>query len=162
MTVMLTTAERQDMVAKIRELPAAIEAAVQDLNDVQLNTPYREAGWTVRQVVHHLADSHLNGFVRMKLILTEERPTLKPYDQDAWASTPDATAMPIQSSVALLRGLHERLSVLLESLPESSFGRSAVHPEVGEVTLDDWLATLARHGENHLAQITTLRAAKGW
>jgi hypothetical protein len=162
MIVMLTTAERQDMLAMIRRLPAAVEAAVQDLNDVQLSTPYREAGWTVRQVVHHLADSHLNGFVRMKLILTEEQPMLKPYDQNAWANTPDAAAMPIQGSLAILRGLHERLSVLLESQPESSFRRSAVHPEVGEVTLDDWLATLAHHGENHLAQITTLRTAKGW
>jgi DinB superfamily len=159
---MLTTAERRDMIAKIRSLPAAVEAAVQDLNDAQLNMPYREAGWTIRQVVHHLADSHLNGFVRMKLILTEERPTLRPYDQDAWANTPDATAMPIQSSLAILEGLHERLRVLLESIPESSFRRSAVHPEVGEVTLDDWLATLARHGENHLAQIASLRRAKGW
>jgi hypothetical protein len=162
MIVMLTTAERQDMIAKIQGLPAAVEAAVQDLTDVQLNTPYREGGWTVRQVVHHLADSHLNGFIRMKLILTEERPTLKPYDQNAWANTPDAAAMPIQGSLAILRGLHERLRVLLENLPESSFGRSAVHPEVGEVTLDDWLATLAHHGEKHLAQISNLRAAKGW
>jgi hypothetical protein len=159
---MLTPAERQAMIAKIRALPAAVEAVVLDLREAQLNTPYRPGGWTVRQVVHHLADSHLNGFIRMKLILTEERPALKPYDQEAWAKTPEAAEAPIQSSLAILKGLHDRMGVLLDSLSESSFTRPAFHPEVGEVTLDDWLATIARHGENHLQHILTLRSARGW
>ncbi len=159
---MLTPGERREMIAKIRRLPAAVEAAVKDLTDAQLDTPYRKDGWTVRQVVHHLADAHLSSFARVKLVLTEERPTLKPYDQNEWAKTPDATESPIQSSLSILRGLHERWSVLLESLPESSWHRSAVHPEIGEVTLDDLLVRQAAHGESHLAQLSGLRAAKGW
>jgi DinB superfamily len=159
---MLASTERQDMIAKIQRLPADLEVAVKGLHKRQLDTPYREGGWTVRQVIHHLADSHLNGFVRMKLILTEERPTLKPYDQNAWAETVDVTQTPILSSLAILKGLHARWSALLEGLPEASFQRAAFHPEIGEVTLDDLLAIHARHGENHLAQIAGLRAAQGW
>jgi hypothetical protein len=159
---MLTSAERQDMMAKIQRLPADLEVAVQGLNERQLDTPYREGGWTVRQVVHHLADSHLNGFVRMKLILTEERPTLKPFDQNSWAQTVDVTQTPILSSLAILKGLHARWGALLESLPEASFQRTAFHPEIGEVTLDDLVAIHARHGDNHLAQIAGLRAERGW
>lgn len=159
---MLTSAERQDMIAKIQRLPADLEVAIKGLNERQLDTPYREGGWTVRQVVHHLADSLLNGFVRMKLILTEERPTLKPYDQNTWAETADVTQTPILSSLAILKGLHARLHTLLESLPEASFRRAADHPEIGEVTLDDLVAIHARHGDNHLAQIADLRAERGW
>ena len=159
---MLTATERHDLVAKIRRLPAAVETAVKDLTDAQLNTPYREGGWTVGQVVHHLADSHLNGFVRMKLMLTEVGPVLKPYDQDAWAKLSDTDAMPIESSLLILRGLHDRWVALLENLPEASWKRSAFHPEVGVVTLADLLADYARHGEQHLEQLTRLRAAQGW
>jgi uncharacterized damage-inducible protein DinB len=159
---MLTAAERHDLMAKMRCLPAAVETAVKDLTDAQLNTPYREGGWTVGQVVHHLADSHLNGFVRMKLMLTEAGPVLKPYDQDAWATLSDAAAMPIESSLLILRGLHERWVALLESLPEASWKRSALHPEVGVVTLADLLADYARHGEQHVGQVMNLRAAQGW
>jgi DinB superfamily len=159
---MLTSAERQDMLAKIQRLPPDLEVAVKGLDERQLDTPYREGGWTVRQVVHHLADSYLNGFVRMKLMLTEERPTLKPYDQNTWAQTVDVTQTPILSSLAILKGLLARWGTLVESLPEVSFQRPAYHPEVGDLTLDDLLAIHARHGENHLAQITGLRAEKGW
>jgi hypothetical protein len=159
---MFTSTERQHLIGNIQRLPANLEVAVKWLNERQLDTPYREGGWTIRQVVHHLADSHLNGFVRMKLILTEERPTLKPFDQDAWAQTADVVHTPILSSLAMLKGLHARWSAVLESLPESSFQRAAYHPEIGEVTLDDLLAIHARHGETHLAQIAGLRAEKGW
>jgi hypothetical protein len=159
---MLTAPERHDLMAKIRRLPAAIEAAAQGLTDAQLNTPYRDGGWTVRQVVHHLADSHLNGFLRMKLILTEAGPVLKPYDQDAWAALSDTAAMSIESSLLILRGLHERWVALLESLPEASWKRSALHPEVGVVSLADLLADYARHGEQHVEQVMRLRAAQGW
>ena len=158
---MLTAAERHDLMAKMRRLPATVEAAVKDLTDAQLNTPYREGGWTVGQVVHHLADSHLNGFVRMKFMLTEVGPVLKPYDQDAWATLPDTAAMPIDSSISILRGLHERWFALLENLPEASWSRSALHPEIGVVTLADLLADYAHHGEHHVEQIMRLRAAQG-
>lgn len=159
---MLTATDRRDMIAKIQQLPALVEAAVKGLNDDQLNTPYRQGGWTVRQVVHHLADSHLNAFVRMKLILTEERPTLKPYDQDDWARLADAADAPVQSSLSIIRGLHDRWTVLLESVPGSSWSRSAFHPEIGEVTLEHMLAMYANHGKHHVGQITGLRTAKGW
>jgi hypothetical protein len=159
---MLTAAERHDLMAKMRCLPAAVETAVKDLTDAQLNTPYREGGWTVGQVVHHLADSHLNGFVRMKLMLTEVGPVLKPYDQDAWAKLPDTAAMPVESSMLILKGLHERWVALLENLPEASWNRSAFHPEIGVVTLADLLADYARHGEQHVEQVMRLRAAQKW
>ena len=159
---MLTAAERHDLMAEMRRLPAAVETAVKDLTDAQLNTPYREGGWTVGQVVHHLADSHLNGFVRMKLMLTEVGPVLKPYDQDAWAKLPDTTAMPVESSMLILKGLHERWFALLENLPEAGWRRSAFHPEIGVVTLADLLADYARHGEQHVEQVMRLRAAQEW
>jgi DinB superfamily len=159
---MVTVAERHDLIATMRHLPAAVEAAVKGLTDAQLNTPYREGGWTARQVVHHLADSHLNGFVRMKLMLTEVGPVLKPYDQDAWAILPDTAETPIESSMSILRGLHDRWVALLEHLPEASWGRSAFHPEVGVVTLADLLADYARHGEKHVGQVMKLRGAHGW
>jgi hypothetical protein len=161
-TPMLTTAERHELIAKIRHLPAAVEAAVKELTAAQLLTPYREGGWTVGQVVHHLADSHLNGFVRMKLMLTEVGPVLKPYDQEAWAKLSDTASLPIDSSMFILRGLHERWSALLENLPETSWKRSALHPEVGVVTLADLLADYAHHGEQHVEQILKLRAREGW
>ena len=159
---MLTPTERRQKIDGIRRLPAALETAVKGLNDRQLDTPYRPGGWTIRQVVHHLADSHVNAFVRMKLILTEEKPRLKPYNQDAWANLPDANAMPVQSSLAILKGLHERWCTLLESVPEEAWSRTAIHPERGEVLLEGQLITYASHGEKHVGHITGLRSAKGW
>ena len=159
---MLTTKERNQMIAKIRGLPSSVEATVKNLNDEQLDTPYRDGGWTVRQVVHHLADSHMNAFVRAKLMLTEEKPTLKPYDQEKWAVLKDTIGIPIQSSLSILRGVHERWTVLFETLSESSWSRLAFHPEIGDITVEDLLTTYARHGENHVGQITKLKAAKGW
>jgi len=159
---MLTPEARQAMLARLQQLPDAAEAAVRGLSDTQLDTPCGEGEWTVRQVVHHLADAHMNGFIRMKLILTEEQPTLKPYDQDEWAKLRDSAELPIRAALSILAGLHERWSGLLEALPEWSWRRSATHPETGIVTLDDLLVTYARHGEAHLRQITGLRAAKGW
>src|SRR5207249_1757028 len=124
-TRMLTTTERHQMIAKIRGLPAAVEAAVRGLSEKQLDTPYREGGWTVRQVVHHLADSHMNAFVRAKLMLTEEKPTLKPYDQEKWALLKDTIGTPVQSSLSILRGVHDRWTLLFETLAESSWTRQA-------------------------------------
>jgi len=159
---MLTTKERNQMIAKIRGLPSSVEATVKNLNDEQLDTPYRDGGWTVRQVVHDLSDSHMNAFVRAKLMLTEEKPTLKPYDQEKWAVLKDTIGIPIQSSLSILRGVHERWTVLFETLSESSWSRLAFHPEIGDITVEDLLTTYARHGENHVGQITKLKAAKGW
>lgn len=158
---MLSHSERKERIARIRALPEAAASAIHRLSDQQLDTPYRDGGWTVRQVVHHLADSHLNAFVRMKLILTETHPTLKTYDQDEWAKLDD-TALPVSHSLAILQGLHARWTRLLEQVPDSDWTRAAFHPENGEVTLEDILSTYARHGDNHVKQITGLRTARGW
>jgi hypothetical protein len=159
---MLTTAERQEKIEMIRKLPATVESAVAGMNDVQLDTPYRSGGWTVRQVIHHLADSHLNAFVRMKLILTEESPTLKPYDQDEWAKLPDTMHMPIGHSIGILRGLHERWTVLLRSLPEEAWARIGIHPERGKISIENILITYSGHGAKHVEQIAGLRKSRKW
>ena len=160
-TMSMTAPERAARIQQIRELPASVRAAVDGLTDTQLDTPYRPGGWTVRQVVHHLADSHLNAFVRMKLILTESRPTLKPYDQNAWALLRDSAA-PLPPSLAILDGLHARWTLLLDGVGEDQWSRAAVHPESGEVTLETLLKTYSNHCANHLGQITGLKKARGW
>ncbi len=158
----MTTADRSDLIAQIRNFPAYLENNVGDLDDEQLDTPYRVEGWTVRQVVHHLADSHINAFIRMKLALTEDAPRYKTYEQDDWARLPDTRHAPIGSSLLILRGLHERWANLLEELPAENWARKGVHPVNGDVTLDDQLAYYAEHGARHLRQITTLRESRGW
>ena len=150
------------MIDAIAALPGQVESAIHGLNDSQLDTQYREGGWTVRQVVHHLADSHMNAFIRMKLILTEEKPTLKPYDQDLWAALSDVRAVPPDSSLSILRGLHERWTLLLRSVPEKDWSRSAIHPEHGEVTLQSMLKTYSAHGAKHVETILALRRARKW
>lgn len=156
------TTERNRLIKQIRDFPAELENNVCDLNDRQLDTPYRTGGWTVRQVVHHIADSHMNAFIRMKLALTEDAPRFKTYEQDDWALLPDTREAQTGSSLLILRGLHERWANLLERLPAESWTRKGVHPENGEVTIDDMLASYAAHGARHLNQITTLREARGW
>jgi hypothetical protein len=153
--------DRREKITRIRALPGAVEAAIRGLNEAQLDTPYRDGGWTVRQVVHHLADSHANAIIRMKLIMTENTPTLKPYDQDEWAKLKDTT-LPVEPSLSILKGLHERWACLLESISPEMWSRSAHHPESGKVSLDDLLNTYSRHGENHVRQITDLRKSKRW
>ncbi|HEX9656966.1 MAG TPA: putative metal-dependent hydrolase [Bacteroidota bacterium] len=153
--------ERSRLIEKIKELPRQAEDIVRGLNDDQLNTPYRDGGWTPRQVIHHLADSHMNAVIRMKLILTEDHPTLKTYDQNEWAVLAD-TNESIQSSLSILKGLHERWGILLGKVKDSEWSRKAEHPESGEITLKQLLVTYARHGENHVAQISNLRKAKSW
>ena len=154
--------DRKTQIDAIRMLPEKMKAAVQELSGPQLDTPYRDGGWTVRQVVHHTADSHMNAFIRMKLILTEDRPRLKPYDQERWAETADVAGVPVEPSLEIIRGLHERWVALLEQVPEGAWSRAAVHPESGEVTLESLLATYAHHGENHVGHILQLRASRGW
>ncbi|MBI3943242.1 MAG: putative metal-dependent hydrolase [Chloroflexi bacterium] len=151
---MHTPVERQQMISQIRQLPATLTAAVASLNSAQLDASSAPGEWTARQIVHHLADSHMNGFIRMKLMLTEEHPPLKPYNQEAWAASPDVTAADIRSSLAILEGLHSRWCALMESLQEVDWRRTAFHPERGVVTLDDQLTIYARHGNDHLAQIS--------
>jgi hypothetical protein len=141
-----------DSISKIETLPHELSVLVADLGDEELDTAYREGGWTIRQVVHHLADSHMNGFIRMRLILTEKHPTLKPYIQDSWALLPD-TAMPIEPSLAILVALHSRWAHMLRALPDKVWSRTAFHPEIGDVTLGTLAESYAAHGRKHLDHI---------
>ncbi len=145
----------------LRQLPERLRAAVVGLSDTQLDTPYRDEGWTVRQVVHHVADSHANSYVRFKLALTENWPTIKPYDEAAWARLPDSSQA-IEASLILIAGLHERLVALLESMSEDDFRRGFNHPERGRMTLAENLALYEWHSRHHTAHITNLRSRLGW
>jgi len=158
---MLSKAQRLDQIDRLAQLPDALELAVGDLTDAQLDTPYREGGWTVRQVVHHLPDSHMNAYIRSKLVFTEDHPALKPYDQDAWSALADVR-LPIGPSLALLRGLHQRWVEFLRSLPEAAWSRRGYHPEHGDMTLDDILGSYVHHGDTHLGQIESLRTKMRW
>ncbi len=154
--------DRTTQLRALRELPAKLRATVAGLSDTQLDTPYREGGWTVRQVIHHLADSHTHAYLRMKLMVNEDHPTIKPYDQNVWATNGEAARGVIGSSLDLLDGLHRRWADFLERLPESAWSRGALHPERGEVTMTGTLETYARHGEKHIEHIMGLRRTKGW
>ncbi len=153
---------RQEWIHQIASLPHAVAAAIDPLSASQLDTPYRPGGWTVRQVVHHLADSHLNAYTRFRLALTEETPTIRPYEQERWAELADARSAEPQVSLWLLEGLHRRWVILLESMSASDWQRRLLHPERGEIDLDTMLGQYAWHGRHHLAQITALRERNGW
>lgn len=155
--------EVRSTIATLRDLPERMAAAVAGLDDGQLDTPYREEGWTVRQVVHHVADSHLNACLRTRLALTAEVPTILAYDEKAWALLPDAAALPVGPSLAILGGLHHRWVALLDSLDEATWGRTMVHPEFPEPIAIWWLAALYDwHSRHHVAHITHLRAREEW
>jgi hypothetical protein len=156
-----TPAVRAGQIETLRLLPERLRTAVRGLNDAQLDTPYRDGGWTVRQVVHHFADSHANSYVRFKLALTEDWPTIKPYDEAAWARLPDSR-MTIEPSLDFVSGLHARLVGLLESMSEADFERGFHHPERGPVTLAHNLAMYDWHSRHHVAHIASLRQRKGW
>lgn len=145
----------------LRQLPERLTAAVAGLDDAQLDTPYREGGWTVRQLVHHVADSHANCYVRFKLALTEDWPTIKPYDEAAWANLADSR-MPIDVSLAMIAALHARWVSLLESMPEDDFHKGFTHPENGKQNLAVVLAVYDWHSRHHTAHVTALRARQGW
>ncbi len=150
-------------IEEIAATPAALRRAVAGLEGAQLETPYREGGWTVRQVVHHLADSHLNAYVRLKLALTEDVPLIKPYDQARWAELDDTRSVPVEVSLALLETLHERWVAVLRAMTSADWRRGYRHPEYDRViTLDEVLAMYAHHGRHHVAQITGLRERQGW
>jgi hypothetical protein len=153
---------RRRAIDAIRETPAKLRAATRGLNETQLDTPYRDGGWTVRQLIHHVPESHVNAFVRFKLALTEENPTIKPYDEDAWVKLPDVARAPIESSLTLLDALHQRWVTLLEVMKPVDFERPLTHPERGPLTLDYMLQLYAWHGPHHTAHVTTLRSREGW
>jgi uncharacterized damage-inducible protein DinB len=158
----VTAADRTAFVDQIAALPDEIRAAVAGLDDAKLDTPYREGGWTVRQVVHHVPDSHLNAYTRFKLALTEDTPTIKTYEEARWAELPEARSAPIGVSLALLEALHERWVLLLRVLAPGQFARSFRHPELGLMTLDQQVALYAWHGRHHLAHIASLRTRMDW
>ena len=155
-------ADRRAFIVQIEEVPAKLRAAVKGLTEQQLDTPYRDGGWTVRQVVHHLPDSHMNAYVRFRLAVTEDFPVVKPYNEKLWAELPDAKTAPIEPSLALLESLHFRWVLLLKSLTAADCARKLKHPELGEVVLDKYLAMYAWHGRHHVAHITSLRERMNW
>lgn len=158
--MLFTAEERHEMIETMRQFPAEFAALVQDLSDEDLHTAYLDGEWTVAQNVHHVADSHMNSFIRIKLGLTEDHPTIKTYHQDDWAATADARDNPIQSSLMLIQGLHQRWCILWESLADEQWSRPVNHPEVGEITIEHFLEIYAGHGTAHIDQITKTLAAK--
>jgi len=153
--------ERTDAIATLAELPEQLRNAVDGLSFAQLSTPYREGGWTLRQLVHHVADSHMNALVRVKLALTEDWPTIKPYDEKAWAMLHDVAA-PVEWSLELVESLHARWVMLLQSLTEEQWHRGYNHPEGGKTTVEMATLIYAWHSRHHVAHITHLRAKEGW
>ena len=155
--------QREEWLADIRFLPQAIEHAVSNLNEEQIQTPYRDGGWTVHQLVHHVADSHMNAYCRFKLGYTEEAPTIRPYDENLWANTSDVKNLPINISITLLHALHSRWYEFLRNFTEEDFQRTVFHPEhKKEFTLWVLLGMYAWHSRHHVAHITSLRERKGW
>ncbi len=157
-----TEGERARFIAEIEEAPARLRAAVEGLTAEQLEAPYRPDGWTVRQVVHHLPDSHMNGYSRMKMALTEDEPTIKPYLEDRWAQLADTRAVAPEVSLTLLDALHERWVTVWRSLTPEEFTRKFKHPEWGTLTLEQHLALYAWHSRHHVAHVTSLRERMGW
>ncbi|HYY58445.1 MAG TPA: bacillithiol transferase BstA [Pyrinomonadaceae bacterium] len=157
-----TGEERRKFIDQIAEAPSKLRRAVEGLSAEQLDTQYRPGGWTVRQVVHHVPDSHLNSYVRFKLALTEEEPTIRPYLEDRWAQLEDSRITPLETSLALLDALHERWVALLRSLSTEDFSRTFRHPDLGTVSLNKNVGLYAWHGRHHVAHITALRERMGW
>ena len=155
-------AEVAEMVDQLAAAPGLLRDAVRGLNESQLGTPYREGGWTVAQVIHHLPDSHLHSYARFKFALTEERPTIKPYNERTWAEFPDARSTSVEVSLRLLESLHERWVQLLRGLQPSDWHIEYVHPERGTWPLDRTLGLYAWHGRHHVAHVTSLRHRQGW
>lgn len=158
----ITAEMRAQAIAETAAVPVNLRAAVNGLSESQLETPYRDGGWTVRQVVHHVADSHMNAYVRWRLALTETEPTIRPYEESAWAKLEDAERAPVELSLRLLEPLHGRWVRLLHSVKQEQFARTLRHPDFGVKTLDWMLFLYAWHGQHHTAHVTELRKQKGW
>jgi uncharacterized damage-inducible protein DinB len=154
--------QKSKQIENIAQTPTHLRAALKDLSDGQLNTPYRPEGWTLRQVAHHVPDSHLNAYIRFKLALTEDEPTIKPYAEDRWAQLADTRTTPIEISLTLMDSLHARWVDLLRSLQPEAWKRTFHHPEIGAVSLEKSLALYSWHGRHHVAHITSLRGRNGW
>src|SRR5208282_6497533 len=154
--------QRKKLIDDIEQAPAALRAAVRGLSPQQIEMPYRDGGWTVRQVAHHVPDSHMNAYIRFKLALTETEPTIKPYEQQLWAELADSKVTPIEVSLTMLDSLHDRWVRLLRSLGLEDWKRTFRHPELGLVSLEKSLALYAWHGRHHVAHITALREREGW
>ena len=157
-----TPQDRQQWIQAIESAPGQLRQAVEGLSEEQLDTPYRPEGWTIRQVVHHITDSHLNGYVRTKWTLTEDNPAIKAYDQALWAESPEARTGNVELSLPLLESLHRRWSEVLHSFEPDTWSRTFQHPQGGDVSLDVNVALYAWHGAHHIAHITTLRERMGW
>jgi uncharacterized damage-inducible protein DinB len=158
----LSDMSRQNLIRQIAETPAKLREAVKGLSEEQLDTPYRPGGWTVRQVVHHIPDSHLNAYIRFKLGMTEQEPPVKPYKENLWAELVDAKTSPIEASLTLLESLHQRWTIFLRSMATPDFARTVNHPENGIMSLDRILQLYAWHGRHHVAHITSLRERMNW
>ena len=157
----ITESDRREFIRNIADMPAKLRAAVAGLNQQQLATPYRPGGWTVRQVVHHLADSHMNAYCRVKLALTEQNPTIKPYDEAKWADLADSK-LAAEVSLPIIDAVHQRWIALLGAMQPPDFARTFVHPERGAMTLDGLLALYSWHSRHHVGHITALRQRNGW
>ena len=158
----LTPEERAAAIDAIAVAPTNLADAVSGLSEAQLDTPYRPGGWTVRQLVHHVADSHINAYTRLRFALTEDNPTIRPYEEAVWAELPDARMLPVSVSLSLLQALHERWVFLLRELPHDQFARPLTHPENGPMSVDGLVNTYAWHGRHHTAHVTALRERMGW
>jgi hypothetical protein len=158
----LTAEERDNLIRQIEETPGRLRQAVSHLTDAQLATPYRPEGWSVRQVVHHVPDSHMNAYVRFRLALTEDEPTIRPYREERWAELPDSRLAPLDLSLSLLETLHRRWVLVLRNIKPAEWTRRYLHPDVGLMTLDTALANYAWHGRHHVAHITSLGERLGW
>jgi hypothetical protein len=160
--IIVTKELRNDCIKTIESLPALLRKEVENLSQQQLDTPYRNGGWTVRQLVHHIPDSHINSYVRFKLALTEDNPKIKTYQEHLWAELPDTFNTPVEVSLNLLEGVHTRWTNLLRSITEGQFEKTIQHPEWGEISLDTMLALYDWHSKHHLTHITELKKKKDW
>jgi uncharacterized damage-inducible protein DinB len=158
----LTDEERRELIDQIEQAPARLRAAVEGLTPEQLETPYRPEGWTVRQVAHHVPDSHMNAYIRFKLALTEEEPPIKTYEESLWAKLPDTASVPVEVSLVLLESMHQRWVAVLRAMSAADFERTLRHPDFGVINLNQLLGMYAWHGRHHVAHVTGLRERMGW
>jgi hypothetical protein len=158
----LTAEQKEQYLTDIEQTPARLRAALRGLSDQQLDTPYRDGGWTLRQVAHHVSDSHMNSYIRFKLALTEDEPTIKGYAEELWAELPEAKKAPVEISLALLDSLHQRWMLVLRGLTDAEWKRTFRHSELGPISLEKNLALYSWHGKHHVAHVTGLREKMGW